>query len=375
MMAGTGAKIKLLIITPSLKCGGSEKYVSLLCNNINAEKFSVCLVILNNADAFYEIENKAVNVIDLKESRVRFSLFKIKKAVKSFQPDIIYTTANHLNLYLAIFRGGFPKSIKFIARESSIVSINSRRAKMPWLYDRLIKKYLNRFNFIICQSAYMQQDLISNYNITADRTVVIYNATKTGLKNHAEIPGRTTTGKIYKFITVARLSEEKGIERLIHAVGLLSLPCTFYIIGEGDKRKDLQNLVNELQLQDKVFFEGQKDEPFKGKEDADLFLMGSYYEGFPNALLEAQALGLPVIAFNVPGGIGEIIVDGENGLLVDDNDILGFASAVKHGLSIHPMANVFNRNKIIENTEKRFSVSILIPQVEKLFMKLLSGSI
>ena len=363
MIVGTGATIKILIITPSLECGGSQKYVSLLCNNINTRLFSVCLVVLNNAQPFYEIKNKSIDVVDLKEKRVLFSLFKIKNAIKKYQPDIIFTTANHLNLYLAIFCRSFPKEIRMVARESSIVSINSRRAKMPLLYNRLIKKYYNRFDFIICQSIYMQQDLIKSYNITANKTAVINNAVDMASQYTSAI--NTTTNKVYKFITVARLSEEKGIERLIHAVGLLSLPFKFYIIGEGNKKNALQNLINELQLQDSIFLSGEKTDPFKGMEDTDLFLMGSYYEGFPNVLLEAGALGIPVIAFNVPGGIPEIVSE-ENGLLVDDNDILGFATAIKKGLSAE-----FNRNRIIENTQKRFSIGIIMAEIEELFIKLL----
>ena len=100
-------------------------------------------------------------------------------------------------------------------------------------------------------------------------------------------------------------------------------------------------------------------------EDADLFLLGSYYEGFPNALLEAGALGIPAIAFNVAGGIAEIIREGENGLLVDDNDIIGFAVAVKKGLSAN-----FDRNKITEITNKRFSVNTMLADIEKLFAQL-----
>ena len=357
-------RVRLLIITPSLACGGSEKFVSLVCNHINIDKFSVCLLIINNANSFHKITNPAVELIDLKKNRVLFSLPAIKKSVKNFKPDIIFSTANHLNLYLTIFKNQFDKNIQFIAREASIVSINSRQAKMPALYNRLIKKYYNRFDCIICQSVYMQQDLVKHYYIDADKTIVIHNATPEVLDKPLQQP-KQTTEPLYKFITIARLSEEKGIERLIHAVGLLSIPFKYYIIGEGNKRKDLQKLINELHLQDKVFLVGEKTEPFSGMEDADLFLFGSYYEGFPNVLLEAGAHGIPVIAFNVPGGIAEIIMEEENGLLVEDNDIIAFAAAINKGL-----AKKFNGNAIIEITKKRFSVNNIIPAIEKLFLKL-----
>lgn len=357
-------KIKLLILTPTLQCGGSEKFVSLLCNHINTQLFSVCLVVVNNTNPFYPVTNPAIKIIDLKKSRVLFSLFAIKAVVNKFDPGIVFSTANHLNLYLAIFRNQFNAGIKFIAREASIVSINSRQAKMPVLYNRLIKKYYNRLDCIICQSVYMQQDLVKHYYIDVNKTIVIHNAVQEVLNKPLQQP-KQTTQPLYKFITVARLSEEKGIERLIHAVGLLSVPYQYYIIGDGNKRQDLQKLIDELHLKDKVFLLGEKTDPYSGMEDAGLFLMGSYYEGFPNVLLEAGAHGIPVIAFKVPGGIAEIIMEDENGLLVEDNDIIGFAAAINKGL-----AKKFNSNTIIEITKKRFSVNNIIPAIEKLFLKL-----
>lgn len=357
-----GSKIRLLIFTPTLQCGGSEKFVALLCDHINTEKFTVCLAVLNNAAPFYVIKNPAVELISLGKSRVRYSLFKITKLVKQYQPDIIFSTANHLNLYFAIFRNWFPGQVKFLARESSIVSINSQRAPLPALYNRLVKKYYRRFDLVICQSAYMQQDLVQHYLMDVNRTAVIHNAVA---QHSSSVSNNSTAAKVYKFITVARLSEEKGMERLIHAVGLLMMPFRFYIMGDGEKKADLQKLINELQLQDKVFLQGEKQDPFAGMEDADLFLMGSYYEGFPNGVLEAGSYGIPVVAFNVPGGIGEIITAGENGLLVEDNDLLGFAAAINKAI-----ATGFNRDKIIETTQERFSVGTMMRKLEDLMLQL-----
>ena len=355
-------KIKLLILTPTLQCGGSEKFVSLICEHINTNIFSVCLLIVNNANPFYNIKNPAVEIIDLKKNRTLFSLPAIKKAVKYFKPDIIFSTADHLNLYLAIFKNQFSSGISFIARGASIVSINSKQAKVPWLYNMLMKNYYHRFDMVICQSAYMQQDLVKNYRMPADKTSVIYNATAEVLHTPA-LPIKESD-RVYKFITVARLSAEKGIERLIHAVAQLSVPFRYFIIGGGSKKNELQKLIDELQLNEKVFLTRQKDDPFSGMEDADLFLMGSYYEGFPNVLLEAGAHGLPVVAFNAPGGIAEIIIDKENGLLVEDNNITAFVTAITTGLAAN-----FNRQKIKETTGKRFSVVRMLAEIQALFIK------
>jgi glycosyltransferase involved in cell wall biosynthesis len=358
MHTGIVDKIKLLIITPTLECGGSEKFVSLLCKNINGQQFTVTLVVLNNENPFYNISNKEVAVIDLKVKHTRASLFKIKCLVKKHQPDIIFSTANHLNIYLAVFRKLFSTKIIFIARESSVVSINSKRAKFPVFYNWLIKIFYKQINFIICQSRYMQQDLIDNYNIKKEKTIVINNAVEENILPAA--PWQKN-----KFITVARLSEEKGIDRLIRSVANLTIPFTYYIIGDGGKKETLQNLINQLQLQNKVFLTGKKDSPFAGMEDAALFLMGSHYEGFPNTLLEAGALGIPVVAFNAPGGISEIIVEGENGLLVKDGDEKVFAAAIETAMN-----SFFSRQQIKDSTQKMFSLNLTIKKTEDLFLQL-----
>lgn len=357
------AVIKMVLLVPTLECGGSEKYVSLFCNTIDSNRFAVTLAVLNNAHPFYTITNKAVTVVDLKVKHVRNSVLKIAALVKQVQPDIIFSAANHLNIYLAFFRNKFSKNIILVARESSVVSINSKRAKFPFLYNLLLKKYYNRFDCIICQSAFMQQDLINKYNIAKEKTVVIHNPVQENVLPVALPP---VPHQPIKLITVARLSAEKGIDRLIRSVANLSMPFEYHIIGEGDQRQVLQNLINRLQLQNKVFLHGAKSTPFAGMEDADLFLMGSHYEGFPNTLLEAGILGIPVVAFDVPGGIAEIISNGSNGFLVKNGDEKQFVLTIEKAIQTR-----FNRQQISTATGHTFSLQQIIARTENLFVQLM----
>jgi len=354
-------KIRLLIFIPTLECGGTEKYVSLICNHIDTKIFDVTLAVLNDAHPFYEIKN-TVEVVDLHTKRVRNSLSKIKKLVRQKQPHIIYSNANHLNLLFAMCRWMFPKEIKFIARESSIISINSKRASFSNLYQRLIRIYFRRLDHIICQSAYMQQDLVNNFKFPKSKTTIINNPVE-------EIADTLSSPSKNKFITVARLSEEKGIDRLIRAVARLSFSFQYYIIGEGHERNKLQKLIDDLQLQDKVFLSGEKINPYQGMEDAALMLSGSLYEGFPNSLLEAGMLGIPVIAFDAPGGTCEIIKDGENGLLIKDNDEMAFAIAIEKVLQTN-----FDRIKIIADTKERYGLRKAMTEIEKLFKENITQS-
>lgn len=355
------AKIKLLIVVPTLECGGLERNVAMICNNMDTSKYDVTLAVLNNVNQFFTINNKDIQIIDLKILNARKSLFRILKLSRTIRPDIILSTANHLNLLFGIFKCLFPKRIKIIARESSIVSINTQRSWNPVIYHWLLRVFYKNIDIIICQSKYMQNDLIENYRIKIARTCIIQNAV---------IQPRITTepnntAAYYRLITVARLSKEKGLDRLIKAVSYLKVPFRFMIIGEGEMRNKLQALIIELSLQDHILLKGSREEPFAEMPNPDLFLMGSFYEGFPNAMLESTAAGIPVVAFNAPGGIAEQIVNYENGILVEGNDEKEFAKAIQQALDFD-----FNKKKIQETALKRFNVNAIMGEWDKLFESL-----
>ena len=354
-------KVRLLIVVPTLECGGLERNVSTICNNLDTSKYDVTLAVLNNEYQFFQITNPDVKLIDMHIVHVRDSLFGILKLSRKIRPDIILSTANHLNLFLAIFKWLFPKRIKIIARESSIVSINTQRSWNPTLYHWLLRRFYKKIDLVICQSKYMQDDLVLNYNFKIDKTRIIYNAVITPeIKVDPHSPAAFT-----RLITVARLSKEKGLDRLIRAVSHLKTPYRFIIIGAGGLRNTLQELIDELSLQQQIILAGSRDKPFVQVPDPDLFLMGSYYEGFPNAMLEAIAAGIPVVAFNAPGGIAELVVNYENGILVEGNDENEFAEAIQKALDFE-----FDKKKIQEFALKRFNVDAIMGEWDKLFESL-----
>ena len=233
-------KIKLCIIHPNLKCGGSERFISIFCNNINTELFKVELYILDDSQPFYQITNPAVKLTFLKIKNVRKSLFPILKIIKVNKPDILFTASNHLNLFLSIFKFLLNKNLKFVSRESSIVSINSKSSKYGKSYEWVIKKFYKNIDHIICQSAYMQNDLVENYSVNKQATVIIYNPVEDVVQHKTATPAGNRAQ--CKFFTVGRLSAEKGMDRLLDSLALLNIDFSYYIIGDGEEKNNLQHL-------------------------------------------------------------------------------------------------------------------------------------
>jgi glycosyltransferase involved in cell wall biosynthesis len=352
-------KIKLLIAVPSLECGGLERNVLNICNNINNRKFETTLVIINNENPFYKVTNHAIKVISLNKKNVRKAIFDLKKIVDEHQPDIVLSTANHLNLLFVIFMFLFPRKTIFIARESSIVSINTRRNKFPFLFDKLLKLCYRKFDHIVCQSKYMQQDLLTYYKIPEQKTSIINNA--------VVLPEHWTETREFqssrRYITVARLSEEKGIDNILRALQKTTTPFQYTIIGDGPLMSSLKQLTIDLKLQQHVLFAGAHSSPYSVVSEPDLFLMGSHYEGFPNVLLEANSLGIPAVCFDAPGGINEVIDSGVNGILVPINNLDAFATAVDKASLIS-----FDRKKIQELTLESYSTKSMMDKWETLFL-------
>jgi len=351
---------KIIFVLPSLVAGGAERVMSFIAQNIDSKKFKVTLLIIGfEKDSAYQING--IDVIYLNKSRVLYSIFPLLKFLVINKPKIVISAIGHLNTVMAYLSIFFPK-IKFVSREVNILSILAsyqlKKVRFSSFFNFFSKRRFYFFDKIICQSNDMLRDIKENNNIPEKKLRVINNPVTDDFKLKSENEKKRD---VVQFITVARLKRQKGHERIIYALSKINFPYQYTIVGDGPEQDNLFKLIKTLGIKDKIIHIPYTNDVSKYLSKSDLFLQGAFIEGFPNCLLESCAVGTPIVAFKAPGGIDEIILDGVNGFISEDeeefvNNIL--KSIKNHKWDIKEVSNSvirkFNKEKIIQQYEELF---------------------
>lgn len=354
-------KKNIYFILPGLTFGGAERVISILANELDRDKFQTTIVLFNKKGFHLDELKPHVQIIDFKINRIRSAIVPLLKLIWKNRPEIVMGGWGEVSVLLAPFISFFPKT-KFVARETNVVSEHVQRKEILYLY-----KFYNRFDRIIAQSDDMQNDLLRNFHISPEKLVKINNPVNfefiyQKLKEPVDLP---FDEKYKNVVAIGNLSHRKGFDLLLQVFShLKNEPIKLYILGDGDERENLWKLKDDLEL-DHVEFLGIQTNPYPFLAQADLFVLSSRYEGFPNVLLEAGACGTYALANNCPGGIDEIIEPGINGEIFPIESSEKFAIKVKDILS-----QVFDKDKIKMSIRNRYSKEIIVNKYNQIFESL-----
>ena len=331
---------QILFLIPSLRGGGAERVVAALLRHLDRTKFRFALAVVDIRDAVFRADvPEDVELIDLGSSRVRYALPKIVRLIWKRRPEVVFCTLGHLNLALAILRPLLPDNVRYVARETIIVSENLRLYRTTRLWSWGYRFFYRRFDLVACQTPSMRDDLVANYRLPLDKAVVIHNpvdakrvrelATEFLPRGFDRGVGEASRAPV-QLVSAGRLSHQKGFDLLIEALALCRDPdLRLTILGDGPLRGDLERLAAEQGVAHQVRFLGFQKNPYPFFANADALVLSSRFEGFPNVVLEALACGTPIIATPAAGGIKEILEGVEGCVLADSVTAAGLARALE----------------------------------------------
>ncbi len=353
---------KILFVLPSLVAGGAERIMSFVSQEIDTSKFDAELLLTGfEKDTFYDVHK--VKVTYLNKSRVLHSIWPLYQFIRQSKPDIVLSSISHLNSILGLISIFFPR-IKFIGREANVLSVvKAYKGHNTALYNAITKISYRFLDMIICQSKDMKNDMQKNFGIPAEKLKLINNPITNDF--HLKGPSDKKHDKI-QFITVASLKSQKGHERILKVLGNLDFDFTYLMIGDGPERERLKTLMEDLGIGPKITHIPHTKEVATYLAQSDLFLQGSYVEGFPNCLLESCSVGTPIVAFDAYGGLDEIIEIGVNGFIAKDETAYG--DLIRKAID----ETTWNPEKIRHSVHKKFSKEKILRAYEKLFLDVLA---
>jgi len=361
----------LLFVMHELAVGGAERVVSNLVNNLDREKFDIHLCLFKKKGALVETLADDVTLHDLRAFRVISGAPKLFTLILKLKPDVVFCSITHVNLLLGFFipfLRPFCRRTRFVTREVNIPSIRAEHMAKSKKMDRFYKRFIHNFDCIIAQSNFMKEDIHQSYDADLEKIVVVNNPIDTKvIRDYLthDIAGEPLFGEEkISLLAVGNLRRQKGFDILLRAVQLLSDRFHLYILGEGKERGHLESMITELGLSENVTLLGFDKNPYRYMKHADMIVLSSRYEGFPNVILEANVCGRFVIAFACPGVSSEIIENDVNGLLVECGEYEKLARAIeKH-------ADIAHDEAIIKATTARYQVENIVKEYEKVFLKL-----
>lgn len=317
--------IRILFLLESLSAGGAEKVLRTLVNNMDQQQFQITVQTVESADAIKYlipgIRYKAINRCKTRLGKKLMSYWiRLCAEIKLLYP--LYIREDY-DIEVAYLECG---PTKFLAG-----STNKNALKLAWVHCDFLKRNFQptmqlqriyqKYDKIVCVSKTVQNSFHHLFG-SSHRTMVMHTVcdeeeilckSNAFLCNHPH--------PCNNFVSIGRLSYEKGYDRLLDACYLLKNKNPNFhlqILGEGPERTSLENQIHTLGLEDHISFLGFQENPYPYMKAADCIVCSSRYEGFSTVVTEALILGKPIVTTPC-SGMDELLGDSEYGLITGDS--------------------------------------------------------
>ena len=327
----------------------------------------VDLVLVEATGDFLKQVPDEVNVVDLSASRVLTGFPGLVRYLRRSTPDVLLSTitpTNVISVWATLVPGVDVKHVIRVARPESkaaTVQDNTQKEQLTAALARHTYPYADE---IVAISEGVADDLRSNASL--EHINVIYNPVVTDrLQQQAADPVDHPwfSTDVPVVLGVGRLVDQKDFETLVRAFAHLrgQRNAKLVIYGDGDKRSELELLIEELGIADDVDLPGFTDNPYKYMANADVFVNSAKHEGFGNVIIETMAAGTPIVATDCPGAPAELLGNGEFGRLVP----VGNPEAMANGIG--DMLDEPTNSALLYDRAEDFSLETAIEQYSTVF--------
>jgi len=253
-------------------------------------------------------------------------LLWLKSEAQAFSPHIILSIDSHCNLLAGILkRYLFTNTKLIITNHNNLEEVMSRRLShvLKYLLKKLGGFFFNNADAVVCLTEKMSEGYKQFFSLRKKVYTIPYGIDLNMIKklSNQNLPAQNRIMfnlKKKKIVSIGRFEFQKDFDTLINAFYLVYKKhknIVLFLIGDGSERNKLQKRVRSLKLDKVVYFLGWKENVFPYLKHSDIFVLSSHYEGFGYVLLEAMALGKPVLSTNSPIGPSEILDNGTYGVL------------------------------------------------------------
>lgn len=361
--------MRVLLLTSSMAAGGTERVASTLANAWVSRGDQVTLMptFYGCDECFYELSTnvRLIYLSNFLSSRTRtfFNWLARLRALRRFitieRPDVIVSFLSNVNVTSIIASIGTGIPIVVCERVDPFAVPNSK-----------IFFILCRLTYPLADALMLQTQVVANKYVSAGWPLRLVRV----IPN--PVPEQMLAAKKYisigdkrRLLSVGRLDNEKQFSLLIKVFATLAANnhnWSLRIIGEGPLRQVLEQEIVSLNLSRRVELLGRSTNIAEELAQADAFVLNSAYEGFPNALLEAMAVGLPCVTFDCPSGPPEMSMEGQVALLVPLNDERALAHELERLMTDEDLRHSLG-NKARISVMERYTLERVLERWDSLF--------
>jgi glycosyltransferase involved in cell wall biosynthesis len=370
--------MKVLHVIWDIDQGGAQTYLNSLVRSCKEQGLhsEVAVLTLPGIYSDYLMEHTDnVHYLNFLHGFDCFGAARLYLTTKKIAPDVIHVHANSIISTLALLLTRIP--LVYTEHGAGVMRDYPRGRLIEYLLYSILGKWINIF--IAVSNAMKEKMVNANYKI-ANKIIIIPNGVDCNLLISQnilhKIPDQLLNTQVYKIGIAGRLTKIKGIDLFLataEEVVKRHANVFFFVIGDGELKTELHDMMTKLGLNDYVFFLGYRDDAVALMRHFDVYLMTSHYESFGLTIIESMAQEVPVVAAKAVGPFAEIVDHTIDGILVASREPVALADAIIRLLADEPKRKQMGINAG-QKVRERFSIDKNASTVRDCYKKICSNT-